>query len=1476
MRKLLRKIRPIVMILGVIITFFLSLKIYENFKFNFNQAVQESLHRFADINIKFKKISFPEVGVVLLHDVELRDKKDSRLVVAKELTLKYDHRKFSEITEIKVSDADITFEMYGDYDNNFVDSFKGSGKSSGSSILKKIIFEKSRLYYIDKMNTMPIYRYVNEINGYVNFGNSGKIDIAVRGSSGSENYFFGLEYLPKKLTNITLDMKNIKIDNQIMQYGYYDSTIDYKNGVADLTLKIDRNGNLNGNCQLKNGELKYQDVLKKINNINGNINFKGRKIVIAATGNVENKPLKFGLYYNLDEKAAKISISGNNLQYKDLENYYLIKDAGINAEGNIEKVAAEIAINREKKVNVIAKAESKELKIYGEIVKDINIKAVINEKRFSVDNCSFKYLDYEAGNVIIKGEITSKGVSGNYKIDNMKIPADIYSAIGNFDYNQKSKSLLFSLKAGEKALVSGKYDFNQQRLSLESEIKEATKVVYGNYSALFNGKILLEYDTLKDYMALNILFNPGCSTIYEGKSYNIEGSAEGNFRPKRKEFSGGKGEITLFGVEGIDNIFVKFSSEKDNIDLNSVVLKKGNSFANLSGFYNISRGNYMVNVVSSEIEISDLPGITGTGLVTATGVISGTGIKTVESELEVRSEAGVINQIGYENLYYNLDLAVLDGKSKVNGVGEIGKLIVFGEELNDIKNNFRIRDDIVYIDNFYNNSLTLNGYYNIINKSLDIKYSVKNYEIERTSVLKGTDITGYVTELTGEVSGNAESPYVKTNILKAEISYGKFQKIKVNGEIEYSNDKIKFENLKINQNTLNGEYSINTREIEGKINVFESEIPKYLGINDITFRTIGELNFWGNIGDLKGTAEVTLDSAYYKDKKLPVIYGKLNYNKLDLNNFANSGVFNLSAIKIVNSKKKSIVEGTGIYNNETKAIEVNVDNRGINLQTLEFEKLQENNLNGTILVDFKLRGKLNDFDYSCSIKSENLELYDVKIDSLNLKISGNKEQMSMPEFILNYGGNIFAVKGSIQYNPLKYNFRLYGKDVDLKVLNILAKNKINGIKGIGNVDVSLNEKSINGEISLKDTGFATVDKAINYDKINASIIIDGEKAVIKSFNGELNGGKTNISGEVKIGEAGIGFAGLKKISFDSWNINFDFSEVKYNIENMMYVFCSGKGKLKDKNLEGTIIVERGEIRSLGKKGNKDKSKFEIPKDWKASIDFSIKNQMRVNIEKVLLIDGVEANIEGGGFLTLENGQLNIIGTISTDKGAVEVNGKIFKIESGVVVFDDPYQYFPNLNPSIAVRAVTDVVAEEIYVDITGDINKPLLVLSSNNNLEQSDIISLLTFNSTVNQSTPTGVVKDIIENRINEEIFNPISEKLSKTLGISKVKISSNLLEDDTEEVRITKDIRLGAEIEFSDRLYKDTLYWNLKTKLSDKTAGELESYNFWLDYKIKNETAISAGVEKINNEDNEKDKINLHIGLEFKKKFDINFGGNK
>ena len=70
---------------------------------------------------------------------------------------------------------------------------------------------------------------------------------------------------------------------------------------------------------------------------------------------------------------------------------------------------------------------------------------------------------------------------------------------------------------------------------------------------------------------------------------------------------------------------------------------------------------------------------------------------------------------------------------------------------------------------------------------------------------------------------------------------------------------------------------------------------------------------------------------------------------------------------------------------------------------------------------------------------------------------------------------------------------------------------------------------------------------------------------------------------------------------------------------------------------------------------------------------------------------------------------------------------------------------------------------------------------------------------------------------------------------------------------------------------YISSLYWNAKAKLSDKTAGKIDSFNLWLDYKILEWLSISSGVER-KPDTPEDEKVNIHIGLDVNKKFDFNF----
>ena len=210
------------------------------------------------------------------------------------------------------------------------------------------------------------------------------------------------------------------------------------------------------------------------------------------------------------------------------------------------------------------------------------------------------------------------------------------------------------------------------------------------------------------------------------------------------------------------------------------------------------------------------------------------------------------------------------------------------------------------------------------------------------------------------------------------------------------------------------------------------------------------------------------------------------------------------------------------------------------------------------------------------------------------------------------------------------------------------------------------------------------------------------------------------------------------------------------------------------------------------------------------------------------------------------------------------NSSIFKVESGIIIFDGINEYFPNINPSLAIKAQTEISSEEVYITISGYYDALTLDLQSSSGLSTQDITALLLFKSNVANSSVNSVVKDIIDKQFSEEIFSPLSKELEKLLNISKVKISSKLLKLDDETLSLTPNLLLGTTFEFRDSLYKNKIFWNGLVEFSEEKSGDISNYDLWLDYQLNNNAALSLGVQRLE-EDGYSDKNNIHLGIDFK-----------
>lgn len=1476
MRETIKRYRTIVYTIGIALSIFFAVYLYFSLDFNFNTIVEETLKKYAGLNVTFKKLRFTKLGIIELNEVTLKDKNGKTLVMTPVLILKYDKKSLSQITEIKVKKAKINFEMYGDYSINFVDAFKSEEADKESqSILKKIVVEDSTFYYRDTMNPIKIEKKLNLSNGVIVFGNNSEISINADATDDKEVYKFRMDYINKDKYEIGIKLNNIPINNKYMQYAFTSKDIDYIKGIADLDLKIEPHGNLKGSAEAKECEVKYSELSENVENGTAKIEFKGRVIEVKAEGNIGKKNRKITIVHSLEDKNTNISMKLENINTEEDKNIYKpIKELELDVKGNIENLGIDINVNSKKETKVKIIYSAKELKYNN--IKILNLSGEVNYYNDKIKLIENKVTieDYGSAVASLEGIIKEKTFKGKYTLKSIENKyLKIKELEGKIDYNSKDLTLNITGKSNEILEIDSKIDIKRKRVEGRIESNGA-EVSYESEGIKFYGDINYGYDIKNENLTMNINGINGSKVKYSGKEIEVLAHAELKIDIEEKKIVEGSGNLKAFNINGIDEISTELTIDKNYINIENCIVKKGESLCYLKGYYSIGTGKYTLNIENADIAISDISNNKEyLGKLSAEGIISGNGFDDAEGMIEINSKEGELGEISYKGISASVNIIYNNENLRVNGIGEIQKGVYKNEILEDINFNVRYKDNIVYIDNMYNNSLTLKGYYNIISGNMNFDLGVRKYKIENISLIKERKIRGYLESLSAKIEGEKENPRVTVDVKNLMLSYDMYRNTLFNGIIFYKEGELSFENFKVNQNSITGKYNLKDGEIEAKVNIFENNMSRYAGIKELKIRTIGEVLLWGNVSDLKASGNISCDNIVYKEKKMPNVAVKFTYNKGDINNISKSGIVNFSAIDIFTSNKEKIVSGKGYIDFEKEKIEFGIDDYNIDISSIEYVKAQtNNNVAGNLKLNFELSGTFDNFNYTSSLKSYGLKIYDNEVSGIDVKIKGNKEEVVLEKADISYSGNRFYARGNLNYTPLKYNFNLNGNNINLNILNIFAKGKLKNLSGKADANLSISNDNSAGSLILKNLAFESEDNSIKVSNLNVTTSLEQNKIKIYELTANVNEGSLKGSGDIALSEMQIEKFDLKEFKAKTWDLNLVFNNIRYDSSNFLTLYLDGNITAKDKIVRGNVAVKNGVLRGIPEwKKENETGKIEVPKDINLVLDIMLDKSFKVNINKYYLIEGFEANLEGNGILKVENGNVNFLGTISTEKGVIEFNKNLFEIESGVIVFDDPLQFYPEINPSIAIKAVTDVANEEINVGITGYLKKPNIMLTSGSNLENEDIVSLLAFHKTLVDTTPKGVIKDILERQLGEEIFNPISQKISKTLGIKKVKIGSNILEDSDEELKFTKDLRLGASVEVGDKLYKDIIFWNAKAKLSDKIAGNMDSFNLWLDYKVFEWLSLSGGVEK-KSDSTEDDNPNMHIGLEINKKFDFNF----
>jgi len=191
-----------------------------------------------------------------------------------------------------------------------------------------------------------------------------------------------------------------------------------------------------------------------------------------------------------------------------------------------------------------------------------------------------------------------------------------------------------------------------------------------------------------------------------------------------------------------------------------------------------------------------------------------------------------------------------------------------------------------------------------------------------------------------------------------------------------------------------------------------------------------------------------------------------------------------------------------------------------------------------------------------------------------------------------------------------------------------------------------------------------------------------------------------------------------------------------DIEGDVYFDANFEIALSPENtdIEGDLFLNRGTISYAPKKEHyvQDKDiiiiqdqKVVVKEKDTLSLDISI--QSRQPIYYKIPNTDVKLQIDLKVWKEI-NKELELLGMVKILNGLHIQSGKEFEIDSSEIIFGGS-----PLNPYLNIRAIHRSEPYTIYINITGQLDAPLINFSATPYLTQSDILSLLLFNSTTNE-----------------------------------------------------------------------------------------------------------------------------------------------
>ncbi len=1474
-----------------------------------------SILKSSGLNVEFKKVELEGFGKIRIDDLKVKDQSGNTVIDAKKAVAKVNLMLPSRLSRIDVYNATVNLERYPQNKFNVFNILKPDDKKKvtydNTNRLGKLYYHDSILNYTDTSYKEKISKTLKNVNGYLEVSKSRGFSLEAKGSDDAESIKVHLAQKvntlqsfrsmfdktkntdpKKKEFYLGFEFKNVNVTQSLGQYVPLDM-IKAKGGILTGNLELSQKHKesvmkVKGKLNVKNGTLEYDDFDGNIENIDAVIDMQKDDISVDAKTSIESHPVTFKMNYSIPKHNIDMKLTTDNVPFKEIARYKLIKDSNVKANGNVSgELNAKINVQN-KEVTLDGKFSSPQIAIANYRFRDLKTSLKMSKEQILIlENTTFHFDETISGfkvkNDVVVPKFTynvkEKQGNGNYVITNRGSDYSIGQITGTASIN-KENIIKGDFASRE---LAGNYTINpkEQQMNVNATGKDYLTVKYGGNSYDVNPKV--------DNLVLK----------FNNKNILQSGNIQARLKSRDNKY------FDLINA----NVNVKNGSYNVNADVNvkgQNLRVSGITTADMNHSYKITtfgKGRFDAAKLLRDYGYN-LKGLDKAKLpMTVKANISGKGDK-LSGNYELYSPYGE----------YVVEYEQLHAKGKINDLlslnldidAKMSELWVGYQRLKNVSGNLNIKNNIVNISNVSNEKLQANGSFNMKNGNIKINSELKNYVVYNN--IK-PEVNLYIENATMNVNGPLDNLSGNIMLYPSKTTIDSTYIGDTEGIIDINRSVLDFRKLTLRDNKISGTYDMKTGLADLKLSLTEPDIPKLFKFNDLTFGTFSELSLKGDLNKFNLSGNVNFGNIGYKGYKLPSLNVNLEYSDGNVDKLFKYGTFNIKDLVVRGDNDEELFRTNTKFDLANIDIDYKLENQKFSLDSVQ--DLKDKGYSGDITLDFFFNGKPEIFSTGITINSDKVTLSGFPVEHLDVDVGADNKGINIGQFYLEYEKNPLLLNGYFNFSPVNYNVSVLAKKFNLDFLG-LDKN-IKEASGIADIDIVFSPEQTVGTVLLNNFNYKTKDGITLVDNVNADISVDNRKLNVNRLDGGYNGGTFTVDGNLDVPVIPEDFMRTKRLELGKFELNTSLNSVKVRYGEDIDAVLTGDIIFTEDHLFGNITAESGEIRaipSFGGEEKKAKSTEEeektlknktivegiveevidkILKQYTVDINMRANRDVKINIPSMTLVKNIKGGISGESKVLYENGEVGLIGEYTIRQGSFVLNNNRFKIDNAEIRFPEQSTGSTlQIDPFIVFNASTKVGKERIEVSLTGKVSNPDIKFSSDSGLSREQIVSLLAFNTaskgnnknqdnkqTDSSQDGTVLIGSVLNTALNELIFSPVTGKIGETLGLSNVSVSTDFKKSEK-----TGEYSGATTLYIQDNLYKEKWFWNLQVKFPFQTKTENGNtsnpvgYNAWINYNVFEGLELKIGGETITKKDEStnfkpKNDLNYYFGVDFSTKAD-------